>query len=64
MRIGSDGEPTWRVASKCDGGACVAVAVLRESVALCNLENSEETISVERDRWREFLTTVKNRQFD
>jgi hypothetical protein len=58
------GELTWRVGSQCDGGACVAVAILPEAVIVRDSAAPCIIVSVDHAEWREFLARTKGGEFD
>jgi len=65
MRDKSTDEAAWRASRKCDGGACVQVGVANEEVLLRGAADPDGLrIAVSRDGWHEFVTRVKNGDFD
>lgn len=65
MSNGSVAETIWRVASRCEGGHCVEVAVLGESVLVrSSADPAGNPITFSRDEWREFAAEVKSGIFD
>ena len=67
MRDKPTGEPAWRVARKCDGGACVQVGMARAqgSILLRSAADPDgRCVTVSRDGWREFVARVKDGTFD
>jgi len=62
---GSAGEPTWRIARRCDSGACVEIGALGELIMVRSSADPEGTrISLGRDEWQEFVAGVKDGVFD
>lgn len=57
-------ELAWRVGSRCDGGACVALATLGGVVLLRDSEDPHSMLALNCTTWREFLTRAKGGQFD
>lgn len=61
----SASEPTWRTGKLCDGGACVEVGALGESVLIRNAADPDGLhVTLTRDEWRMFLAGVKDGDFD
>jgi hypothetical protein len=61
----SSDEPTWRTAKRCEGGACVQIAILGESVIIRSSADPDGTCAtLSRDEWREFLAGAKDGDFD
>jgi len=62
---GSTGEPTWRKAERCDGGACVEIATQGERVMVRTSTDPEGTVIIilSRDMWEEFVARVKRDDF-
>lgn len=55
----------WRVARRCDGGACVRVARRGDSVLIGNTNTPDGPISeFTADEWRQFLAGAKLGDFD
>jgi hypothetical protein len=54
----------WHQGIKCDGGSCVEVARIDESVIMRSTVNPDVTLTVNRDEWREFLAGAKVGCFD
>ena len=61
QKPGAD-QTTWH--GRCDGGACVEVAVQGEAVLVRSSTAPEITLTLTRTEWREFLTGAKQGQFD
>jgi len=62
---GSTGEPTWRKAKRCDSGQCVEMARRGESILIRSSVDHDGTyITLSGDEWQEFLSGVKNGDFD
>ncbi len=58
-------EVTWHAGQRCDGGQCVEIGTLGESVLLRSsaaLDGSYVTLS--RDEWHVFVAGVKDGDFD
>ena len=67
VAVGSEwvGEPQWRMASRCDGGQCVEVGILGDSVLIRNsADQDDERLALSRDEWQEFVAGVKDGDFD
>jgi hypothetical protein len=61
----SMGEPIWRRARRCEGGACVEIGNLGKLIVVRSSADPDGTsISLERDEWREFVAGVKDGDFD
>ena len=61
----SAGEPTWRTAKRCDGGECVEIGALGESVLVRSSANPDGVrIILSRGEWREFVAGIKDGDFD
>lgn len=59
------GEPAWRTAEQCDGGACVQVGTQGESVMVRASADPEGIyITLSRHEWRMFVAGVKDGDFD
>lgn len=59
------GELAWRVAQRCDGGACVRVASASEMIAMGDSKNpAGPVLSFTRSEWEAFVTGVKRGEFD
>jgi hypothetical protein len=64
-RANCHGNPTWRTSSTCEGGACVGVARLGNSVVIGNTSNFDSPVSeFTTDEWRHFVAGVKLGDFD
>ncbi|HEY3733600.1 MAG TPA: DUF397 domain-containing protein [Streptosporangiaceae bacterium] len=61
---GVPGGYVWHQGIKCDGGSCVEVARIDESVIMRSTVNPDVTLTVNRDEWREFLAGAKVGCFD
>jgi hypothetical protein len=55
-------QPIWH--RKCDGGACVEIAVQGEVVMIRSSAVPESTLALTRAEWREFLAGAKQGLFD
>ena len=61
----SGNEPTWRTARRCDGGACVEIGTLGESVLVRSSgEAGGIYVTLSREEWQEFVAGVKDGDFD
>jgi len=61
----SSDEPTWHTASRCEGGQCVQVGTLGDSVLIRNSADPDGTsVTLSQDEWREFLARAKGGDFD
>lgn len=50
----------WRRSGKCDGGACVEVAELGETILIRDSAEPNRTpVTVSRDVWRAFISRVR-----
>ena len=59
------GEPIWHTARGCDGGQCVEVGTLGESVLVRSSADRDGThVTLTRDEWQVFITGVKDGDFD
>jgi predicted secreted Zn-dependent protease len=59
------GELSWRIAAKCDGGACVRVASAGEIIFLGDSKSPEgPTLSYTRNEWEAFVAGIKSGDFD
>lgn len=58
-------QPTWRIARKCDTGACVEIGTLGESVLVRSSGDVDGVyVTLSREEWREFVAGVKDGDFD
>lgn len=64
MVDGPAGEPTWHIGRLCEGGACVEIAVLGETVMLRSSITPELTLTITRPEWEQFLAGAKEGLFD
>ena len=61
----AQGDIAWRVATTCDGGACVMVTRQGDSVLLGNTGQPDGPVyAYTRAEWKEFLAGVKMGDFD
>jgi hypothetical protein len=58
-----EGTLKWRKARKCDGGACVEIAKLGETIMVRNSTTPDEIISTSRNQWLHFLVWVREDSF-
>jgi hypothetical protein len=64
MLDGSSGELVWH-RGKCDGGACVEVAMTGDAVMVRSSAHPDGTpVTLSRDEWEAFLAGVKEGAFD
>lgn len=65
MRDKSVGEPAWRASRTCEGGACVQVGMASEEILLRSAADpGGPRIAVSHGNWQEFITRVKDGDFD
>jgi len=65
MGAKSGDEPTWRTARRCDGGACVEIGTLGESVLVRSSGDADGVyVTLSLEEWREFVAGVKDGEFD
>lgn len=56
---------TWRVAQRCESGACVRVARYGEMIVVGDTKNPNgPVLPYMKAAWREFVNRVKNGEFD
>ncbi len=61
----SAGEPTWRAARRCDGGACVEIGTVGEAVLIRSSADPDGIyVALSRYEWQAFVTGVKDGDFD
>ncbi|MGO8891278.1 MAG: DUF397 domain-containing protein [Streptosporangiaceae bacterium] len=61
----SAGEPTWRIAGRCDSGACVEIGTLGESILIRSSADPDGMrVTLSRAQWRVFVAGVKDGDFD
>ena len=61
MSIESAGQPTWRIAKRCDGGQCVEIGILGEVVMIRDSADPDGIrIAVSHKEWLEFVANVKD----
>jgi Domain of unknown function (DUF397) len=59
--IESAGQPTWRIAKRCDGGQCVEIGILGEVVMIRDSADPYGIrIVLSHNEWREFVASVKD----
>ena len=57
-------EPQWRTASQCDGGGCVEIGILGDSVLIRNsADPGGERLMLSHGEWQEFVAGVKDGDF-
>lgn len=60
MPDGASGELVWHRGSRCDGGACVEVAIAGNAIVLRSSKDPDGTpVTLTRDEWQTFLAAVK-----
>jgi predicted secreted Zn-dependent protease len=65
MVDGLGGKLVWHRGTACEGGACVEVATASGTVMVRSSADPQGTpITLTRDEWREFVTGVKEGDFD
>jgi Domain of unknown function (DUF397) len=64
MSAGSDSNLRWRSATRCDGGTCVEVAIMRGIIMVRNSTRPEATLTTGHAEWRDFVAEVKRGTFD
>lgn len=58
-------EPRWRATRQCDGGQCVQIGILGDSVLIRNSADQDgKRLTMSRDEWQEFVAGVKDGDFD
>jgi hypothetical protein len=58
-------EPQWRMASRCDGGHCVEIGVLNDTVLIrSSADQDSGRLTLSRGEWQEFVTGIKDGDFD
>jgi hypothetical protein len=58
-------EPTWHISKLCEGGACIAVGTLGESILIGRKEDREGSYATfTRNEWQAFVAGVKDGDFD
>lgn len=61
----SAGEAAWSTAQSCDGGQCVQIGTIGESVLIrSSIDPDGVHVILSRDEWREFLAGAKSGDFD
>ena len=59
------GEPIWRTARRCEAGGCVEVGILGDSVLIRNSADRDGLrLTLSSGEWQEFVTGVKDGDFD
>lgn len=65
MTSNSRGNLEWRRAKSCESGACVEIATLTQLVMIRSSVDPDGTcIALNRDEWQEFVSSIKNGDFD
>jgi len=58
-------QPTWHLGRQCEGGACVEIGTLGESVLVRGSTDPEgNCVKLTREEWRVFVAGVKSGDFD
>lgn len=58
-------EPTWRTGGRCDGGQCVEIGAMGESVLVRSSADPDgKFVTLSRDEWQAFVAGVKDGAFD
>jgi Domain of unknown function (DUF397) len=60
----SEGELSWRVARRCNGGACIRVAATGDGVVIGNSQPDGPVISYSRAEWTAFVEGIRQGDFD
>lgn len=55
---------TWRRSTRCEGGACVEVALSASAVAVRNSVSPEVSVDFSAPAWQEFVAGVRAGEFD
>jgi hypothetical protein len=55
---------SWRRSTRCEGGACVEVAVTASTVAVRNSVSPEVSVGFSALAWQEFVAGVHAGEFD
>jgi predicted secreted Zn-dependent protease len=59
------GELSWRVARKCDGGACVRVAARDDEIVIGSSKHLDgPVIAYSREEWAAFVEGIRQGDFD
>jgi len=59
----SEGDLAWRKARKCDGGACVEIANLGETIMVRDSANPGIILSTSSGEWLRFLAHIREESF-
>ena len=58
-------EPTWHTGGRCDGGACVEVGALGESVLIRSSADPDGGyVTLSRAEWQVFVAGIRDGDFD
>jgi hypothetical protein len=61
----SAGEPIWHTGRRCDGGQCVEIGTLGESILIRSSEDpGGRHVEFSRDEWQMFVDGIKDGDFD
>jgi Domain of unknown function (DUF397) len=64
-RVSGPGDLDWLISSRCEGGQCIKVARMGESVVVASTDDPEGYVSeFSTDEWRQFVAGVKLGDFD
>jgi hypothetical protein len=64
MTVRPAGELAWRRGKKCNGGACVEVALLNGKVIVRSSQDPDTTFQVSCGEWEDFVAGIKEDDFD
>jgi Domain of unknown function (DUF397) len=65
MTYGLGSEPTWRRVTTCEGGACVEVARIGDTIMVRSSRNPDAPpAALSSDEWAEFLAEAKRGTLD
>jgi hypothetical protein len=58
-------QPTWHIGRRCDGGACVEIGTLGDSVLVRSSTDPDGVwVTLSRAEWQVFVAGVKDGDFD
>ena len=63
LSIPTHSEPTFRKATRCEGGACVEVAI-GDQILVRNSTSPDQTIAFSKEEWRVFVRAVRDFEFE
>jgi hypothetical protein len=65
VRVSGSGDLGWLISSTCEGGQCIKVARVGESVVIASTNDPEGYVSeFSTDEWRQFVAGIKLGDFD